>query len=354
MKIINNHSHFDRLKKTLHSHIYDMFNGQIDDRFILQRNKIAQVHVKIGLDTKWYMCAFQDLLQSLVYIAIPKTNDIEEASQVIMALTKILNLEQQIVLEAYEIENERIRNEAKEQKVNLEIQVNTSAIELAAISEETSAAIQEMSDKTNEIKTLTNTSSQIAILTEEKSKEGKLRLEHLEKVITETEANMRKITLEMKELLTASKKIEEISTMVTSIADQTNLLALNAAIEAARAGEQGKGFAVVANEVRKLAEDTKNAVSEVTVLVNQINRYTVNMATSISENNEHIKKGTNESCMTNQFFDKIVNSMVNMKEQNVLIAYEMKELTNIFMEVNGSAEQVAVASDKLINITNAL
>ncbi|MFV8828856.1 protoglobin domain-containing protein [Alkalihalobacterium sp. APHAB7] len=354
MRIINDHSHVDRLKKTLHKHIYEMFSGKIDDSFIQQRNIIAHVHVRIGLDPKWYMCAFQDLLQSLVNIVSDHVHDVKENSEVIMAITKILNLEQQIVLEAYELENERIRNEVALQKKEMQMLVSSSAQELAAISEETSSSLQEMTAKTNEINDLTEASSQIAISTEEKSKDGKSRLEYLVKVITVTEENMKTIAIEMNDLMTASKKIEEISRMVTSIADQTNLLALNAAIEAARAGEQGKGFAVVANEVRKLAEDTKNAVSGVSVLVSEINQYTANMSKSITNNTGQINKGTAESNMTSEFFDEIVQSMVHMKKQNLLIADEMQQLTTIFKDINGAAEQVAVASDKLTNITNSL
>ncbi|QOS98871.1 globin-coupled sensor protein [Brevibacterium sp. JNUCC-42] len=352
--IIERHSSIDRLKSTLRTHILQLFNGIIDENFMQQRKRIALAHVKIGLLPKWYLCAFQDLSISLFNMLDTHLESKSDYHQSVIAITKLLNIEQQIVLEAYQDEINRLRGLEEDKKVIVREKVNQSAQELAAISEETSASIQELSAQAGEFvihaKKGTASSSEAQNL----SVEGTAKLDEQVHQFDQLQSSMQEISIEMKSLEDTSNQIRGIVSVVTGIAEQTNLLALNAAIEAARAGEQGRGFAVVADEVRKLAEQTKKSVSGVTQLIEKTNNQTSRVSSLLDRVEELITSSTSSMSEITCFFANIQKAVSISKERSNLIEQELVTFSRVIEEMNQAVSHVAHSAENLSEVMDTL
>ena len=180
--------------------------------------------------------------------------------------------------------------------------INEAATRQAAAAEETSATMEEM---TSTIKQNTENSQETEVIARKVASDVRV----VEKSMSETSEAMDNI----------SAKIS----IITDIAFQTNILALNAAVEAARAGEHGRGFAVVAGEVRKLAENSKNAAKEIT----EVSQNGVLMADTAKEQ---------------------LSNMVSEVEKTAQL---VKEITAASMEQASGIDQVNISIQELSNIT---
>ena len=138
------------------------------------------------------------------------------------------------------------------------------------------------------------------------------------------------------ELSEHSQQIGSTISVVDDIAEQTNMLALNAAVEAARAGEHGKGFAVVAGEIRKLADESKQAITKITSLTSNI-QYTTNSTVMATE------EGTKE-------IESVVKDINTLSSDSETLLVLIKDILESLEAINKNAQKQSDIIERLGNL----
>ncbi|SCW85591.1 methyl-accepting chemotaxis protein [Pseudomonas sp. NFACC52] len=208
--------------------------------------------------------------------------------------------------------------------------------------EQAATAVTEMTAAVEEVARNAVATSQASQESRTASEQGNARVGETIEAIESMERNAARSAERVAGLAERVREIAKVLDVIRGIAEQTNLLALNAAIEAARAGEAGRGFAVVADEVRALAARTQQSTFEIESMVTTIREGSDHAVSAMKESTEQATQTRTLARQSGDALREIMNSVLQINEQNMVIASASEEQAQVAREVDRN----------LINIRN--
>ncbi len=230
-------------------------------------------------------------------------------------------------------------------------EISTTVSQLAASTAETSTSVSETSTTAEEIRQTAEVSSNkaenvaaLAREAEEYSRSGREALEEMLGGMTEIQSRMESIGESIMRLSEQSQAIGEIIASVDDLADQSNLLAVNAAIEAARYEDQGKGFTVVAQEIRSLADQSKQGTRKVRTILNDVQKATTNAVLAVEQGGKTVEAAMKQSQKAREAIQSMTESIGDTSQAGKQIAASSQQQT-------AGIEQIVVAIENIRQAT---
>lgn len=239
-------------------------------------------------------------------------------------------------------------------------QVSSGAEKQSFMSVESVQSSDKSKSYVDEISENAKLAQELAVSTVKKTEQGsnyvEVTVSQMERINESVEETDQALSI----LNNQTKEIVKVLSQITEVADQTNLLSLNASIEAARAGEAGKGFAVVADEVKKLANQTRLLVANITGIAKKIDVDTEKTVSSINDVKERVQKGLEIASETQTTFGEIHDAVGHVQTQVVNIttistqieievskvATHAKEMSEVSKLTSDSSTSVAATSEE--------
>jgi methyl-accepting chemotaxis protein len=226
-------------------------------------------------------------------------------------------------------------------------EILAATTQVASGAAETGTAITQTTSTVEEVKQTALVSSQKAKSVSDSAQKATQVAQAGRKSVDTSIEGMKKIQTQMESIAESvvklseqSQAIGEIIASVNDLAEQSNLLAVNAAIEAAKAGEQGKGFAVVAQEVKSLAEQSKQATAQVRTILNDIQKATTAAVLATEQGNKAVEAGVKQSADAGESIRQLADSITEAAQAATQIAASSQQ------QLVGT-DQVAMAMENI-------
>lgn len=207
--------------------------------------------------------------------------------------------------------------------------------------------LSEMNRLSEQVKEVFESSERIESISKETSEfvsSGLQVVEELSDKITDTTRMTGVVITDIEELKEQSDNIGKIIDVINQIAEETNLLSLNASIEAARAGDAGRGFAIVADQIRKLADESKDAVAEIAKIVQQIQEQTAGTV-------EAAKKTEVTVLSQEESLQSTVEVFNNIKKRFDILSEQLAKITDKVTEMEQVKETTLMSIESISSYT---
>jgi methyl-accepting chemotaxis protein len=236
-------------------------------------------------------------------------------------------------------------------------EISASVTQVTSGAQETATAVTETTATVEEVKQGAHLTSQKSKAVADNAQQG-LQMAHAGRKATDTVAEgmvrineqMSSIAGTIMKLGEQSQAIGDITATVDDIAEQSNLLAVNAAVEAAKAGEHGRGFAVVAQEIKSLAEQSKQATKQVRSILNDIQKATGAAVMATEKGSKAVDQGMNESARASESIQALSASFTDAAQSAGQIAASTQEQLTGMDQVAMAMENIKEASQQ--NVTS--